>query len=116
MDISDWRSKIDSVDTAMLHLLNLRAGFALEVAKLKGQNGLSLRTPERERQIVERMQSLNPGPLDNDAIAAIYETVLSQCIRAQRGLQAQANGTARSAAKSEPERVRAHVKGRKVGK
>jgi chorismate mutase/prephenate dehydratase len=88
MEISDWRSKIDAVDTAMLHLMNLRAGFALEVARLKGQNGLSLRTPERERQIVERMQSLNPGPLDAAAVEEIYSTIVGQCIRAQERDQA----------------------------
>jgi chorismate mutase/prephenate dehydratase len=95
MDISDWRSKIDAVDTAMLHLMNLRAGFALEVARLKGQNGLSLRTPERERQIVERMQGLNPGPLDGEAIAEIYGTIVGQCIRAQERDQRQAGAQAR---------------------
>lgn len=84
MDISEWRKKIDAVDTAVLHLLNLRAGFALEVGKLKGAEGISLRTPERERQIVERMQSLNPGPLDAEAIGQIYETIVNQCIRAQQ--------------------------------
>jgi len=88
MDISDWRKKIDTVDTAVLHLLNLRAGFALEVGKLKGAGGISLRTPEREKQIVERMQSLNSGPLDAEAIARIYETIVQQCIRAQERQQA----------------------------
>jgi chorismate mutase-like protein len=83
MDISDWRKNIDAVDTAVLHLLNLRAGFALEVGKLKGEEGLSLRTPEREKQIVERMQSLNPGPLDKEAIEKIYDVIVKQCIRAQ---------------------------------
>jgi chorismate mutase / prephenate dehydratase len=84
MDISDWRKKIDAVDTAVLHLLNLRAEFALAVGKLKGEGGISLRTPERERQIVERMQSLNPGPLDGEAIEKIYSTIVTQCIRAQQ--------------------------------
>lgn len=102
MDISDWRKRIDAVDTAVLHLLNLRAGFALEVGKLKGEGGLSLRTPERERQIVERMQSLNPGPLDAGEVGQIYETIVSQCIHAQerdRGARplAQAAPVARAA-------------------
>ena len=90
MDISDWRKRIDAVDTAVLHLLNLRAGFALEVAKLKGQEGLSLRAPEREKQIVQRMQSLNPGPLDAEAIGQIYEMIVNQCIRAQQNSGANA--------------------------
>ena len=91
MDITDWRKKIDEVDTAVLHLLNLRAGFAIEVGRLKGEGGLSLRTPERERQIVERMQAQNPGPLDGEAVAQIYDAIVRQCIRAQeqsRGKQA----------------------------
>ena len=33
MDISDWRKKIDAIDTAMLQLINLRAGLALEVGR-----------------------------------------------------------------------------------
>ena len=29
------------------------------------------------------MQAANPGPLDAESIAKIYETIVSQCIRAQ---------------------------------
>ena len=83
MEISDWRKKIDEVDETVLKLVNLRATMAIEIGKLKKQDGLSLRTPVRERQIVERMQSLNPGPLDGEAIEQIYGTVVNQCIRAQ---------------------------------
>jgi chorismate mutase/prephenate dehydratase len=83
MDISDWRKKIDAVDAALLELLNRRAGFALEVAKIKRAEGLSLRTPERERQIVERIQGLNQGPLQAEEVGRIYEVIVEQCIRAQ---------------------------------
>jgi len=83
MDISDWRKKIDEVDTAVLKLLNVRADMALEIAKLKSVEGIGLRAPAREREIVERMQAANPGPLDAEAIARIYETIVNQCIRAQ---------------------------------
>jgi chorismate mutase len=83
MDIGDWRRKIDEVDTAVLKLLNVRADMALEIAKLKSVEGIGLRAPQREREIVERMQAANPGPLDAAAIAKIYETIVNQCIRAQ---------------------------------
>ena len=52
MDISDWRKKIDEVDTAVLKLLNVRADMALEIGKLKSREGIGLRTPSREREIV----------------------------------------------------------------
>lgn len=83
MKIDDWRRKIDAIDTAMLHLLNLRMELALEVGKLKGEAGLVLRVPEREREILNRMKALNPGPLDAKAIERIYQTLLDESIRTQ---------------------------------
>jgi chorismate mutase-like protein len=83
MKIDDWRRKIDAIDTAMLHLLNLRTELALEVGKLKGQAGLVLRVPEREREILNRMKALNPGPLDAVAIEHIYQNILDESIRTQ---------------------------------
>ncbi|HUJ32527.1 MAG TPA: chorismate mutase [Candidatus Acidoferrum sp.] len=83
MKIDDWRRKIDAIDTAMLHLLNLRTELALEVGRLKGEAGLVLRVPEREREILTRMKSLNPGPLDGKAIGTIYQVILDESIRTQ---------------------------------
>jgi len=83
MKIDHWRRKIDAIDTAMLHLLNLRTELALEVGRLKGQAGLVLRVPEREREILNRMKGLNPGPLDELAIERIYQVILDESIRTQ---------------------------------
>jgi chorismate mutase-like protein len=83
MKIDDWRRKIDAIDTAMLHLLNLRTELALEVGKLKGEAGRVLRVPEREREILDRMKALSPGPLDSKAIERIYQVVLDESIRTQ---------------------------------
>ncbi|MFZ0522472.1 MAG: chorismate mutase [Candidatus Acidiferrales bacterium] len=81
--IGDWRAKIDAIDTTLLHLLNVRAGFALEVGRLKGANGIALRVPAREREILARMKSLNPGPLDAEAVEKIYRSILHESIRIQ---------------------------------
>jgi chorismate mutase len=83
MKIDHWRRKIDAIDTAMLHLLNLRTELALEVGRLKGQAGLVLRVPEREREILNRMKALNPGPLDAGSIERIYQIILDESIRTQ---------------------------------
>jgi chorismate mutase len=84
MDISDWRKKIDEIDTAVLKLLNLRAEMALEIGKLKSAGGIGLRAPAREREVIERMQAANPGPFDAAAIETIYVTIVNQCTRAQQ--------------------------------
>ena len=58
MDISDWRKKIDEVDAAVLKLVNLRADMAIEIGKLKSQEGIGLRVPAREREIVDRAKAI----------------------------------------------------------
>jgi chorismate mutase-like protein len=83
MKIDDWRRKIDAIDTALLHLLNLRAELALEVGRMKKEEGVALRAPRREREILQRMKSLNPGPLDGKAIGKIYQSMLAESIRMQ---------------------------------
>jgi chorismate mutase len=83
MKIGDWRTKIDAIDTTLLHLLNVRAAFALEVGRLKGEAGVPLRVPAREQEILSRMKNVNPGPLDGEAVEKIYELILSESIRVQ---------------------------------
>lgn len=83
MKITDWRRKIDAIDTAMLHLLNLRTELALEVGRLKSEEGVALRAPVREQEILARMKDLNPGPLDGEAVEKIYQLILDQSIRTQ---------------------------------
>lgn len=84
MKIDDWRRKIDAIDTAMLHLLNLRTELALEVGRFKNEEGVALRVPEREREILTRLKGINPGPLDGEAIETIYQLILDQSVRAQQ--------------------------------
>jgi chorismate mutase len=83
MKIDDWRRKIDAIDAAMLHLLNLRAELALEVGRMKSDEGVPLRSVGREQEILTRMKETNPGPLDDETVAKIYQLILDESIRTQ---------------------------------
>jgi chorismate mutase len=83
MKIDDWRRKIDAIDIALLHLLNLRAELSLEVGRMKREAGVALRAPEREQEILTRMKQANPGPLDGKTIGKIYQLILDESIRTQ---------------------------------
>jgi chorismate mutase len=83
MKIDDWRRKIDAIDTAMLHLLNLRAELSLEVGRMKCEAGVPLRAPEREEEILTRMKQANPGPLDGETVGKLYQLILDESIRTQ---------------------------------
>lgn len=71
------REQIDRLDDELLELFNRRAALAREVGHLK-ENGVVLR-PEREAQILQRLQDNNCGPLDKAAVARLFTEVISQC-------------------------------------
>jgi chorismate mutase len=117
LKIGDWRTKIDAIDTTLLHLLNVRAAFALEVGKLKGEAGIRLRVPAREKEILSRMKKLNPGPLDGEAVEKIYQLILDESIRIQEsygyGTVPSLESDQAHASAEQPRTAQARVKRRK---
>ena len=78
MSIDDWRKKIDELDAQLVELLNARSRCAAEIGKLKQKDGQPIYSPEREREILERVQQLNRGPLGNDALKRLFERILDE--------------------------------------
>ena len=72
MNLEDLRKKIDEIDDELLRLLNERAKVVQEVGKLKNQTKSPIYRPEREQSILNRLKSINKGPLTNEAIDAIF--------------------------------------------
>src|SRR6185295_16544848 len=71
MNLDDWRSRINNLDHEILALLNQRADAALHIGELKRQQDLPYFVPEREAQVLDRLVTLNRGPLPADALRAI---------------------------------------------
>jgi len=72
-----FREQIDQLDGEMLKLANQRAALAQQIGHLKGDEAV-LR-PEREAQVLRRLQKNNSGPLSNEAVAQLFTEVMSQC-------------------------------------
>lgn len=67
------RDRIDALDAQILDLLSQRARAAQEVGEAKHAaqaDGPVLR-PEREAEVIRRLQQLNPGPFPNAAVASV---------------------------------------------
>lgn len=77
--LAPLRIKIDEVDRQLIELLSRRAGLALEVGHVKQDFGSAVFRPERERQILEKIAQINPGPLKNDGLQAIWLEIMSAC-------------------------------------
>jgi chorismate mutase / prephenate dehydratase len=75
-DLLSLRNQIDAVDDQVLRLLNERARLAQTIGHLK--NGIVYK-PEREAQVVRRMQADNPGPLPAESISVLYKEIMSAC-------------------------------------
>jgi len=80
------RTKIDQIDTSLVNLLNKRAGLAKKTTVLKER---IVYDPKREKQILQNLKKKNKGPIENEAMAGIYEEILSTC----RGVQKQATAS-----------------------
>lgn len=81
--ITNWREQIDAVDTELLRLLNKRAELAIEVSELKRRVAAPLCDPQRERQVLLRARRANSGPLDDQAIAKIFQCIMDESRRAE---------------------------------
>ncbi len=71
------RVKIDEVDEKIVSLLNERAEVVLKIGKTKSTDGTCTYVPNRESQVLERVSKINPGPLPDQTIRAIYRELMS---------------------------------------
>jgi chorismate mutase / prephenate dehydratase len=83
------RSSIDSVDEHILALLNERARHAAEVGELKRrlQPEAPFYAPAREREVLARLASLNPGPFPTEALRPVFQEIMGACLSLERPLR-----------------------------
>lgn len=74
--IAGLREKIDTIDCAIVQMLNERATLALAIRELKPQAKLGLYDPKREEEIFASLAACNDGPLYGDNLREIYEAIL----------------------------------------
>ncbi|BCA79695.1 chorismate mutase [Desulfuromonas sp. AOP6] len=84
MDIDTIREEINRLDDELLKIFNLRADLALKIGEIKKERQLPVYDPEREKRIFQRMKTMNPGPLEDEAIVRLFERVIDESRRLER--------------------------------
>lgn len=84
MSVDNERKKIDSIDAKILELLNDRAQASKQIGKIKKKEGRGIYSPEREKEVLERLKSMNQGPVTPQAIEAIYREIMSSSISLEK--------------------------------
>jgi chorismate mutase len=82
--IDALRRRIDALDERLVHLLNDRAGCALEIGRIKQALGMEIYQPDREREVLRHVRDLNGGPLDAQAIVRLFERIIDEARRLER--------------------------------
>ena len=84
--IAELRDTIDAIDEQLVVLLSRRAASALEIGRLKSLLQMEIYQPAREGAVLRHVRSVNPGPLDGDAIARLFERIIDEARRLERAM------------------------------
>lgn len=87
MSLSEYRKKIDAIDTKIVTLLNDRAKLSVKIGENKKKLNKGIYAPDREKQIFDQISRLNKGPMTNDAFVAIYREIMSSSLSLEKKLQ-----------------------------
>lgn len=83
-EIDALRQRIDELDEALVKLLSARAECALAIGRAKRELGLEVYQPAREADVLDHVQRMNRGPLDNGAMRRLFERVIDEARRLER--------------------------------
>jgi chorismate mutase / prephenate dehydratase len=72
MTLDDIRKEIDNIDDQLLTLLNNRMDWVHKVGELKRATKTVIYRPEREKQIIDRLDAQNKGLLSKEGVEAIF--------------------------------------------
>jgi len=87
MSLKKLRRQIDRVDEALLKLLNDRGHLVEAVGRLKEKNKQGIFVPSREQILLQRLKSLNRGPMTSQAIQDVFNEILHACRSLQKKLK-----------------------------
>jgi chorismate mutase/prephenate dehydratase len=86
-ELRGLREKIDSIDDEILRLLNKRAEIVIEVARIKRKENARFYSPQREKEILDRLISVNKGPFPNSAVKPLFREILSASLSLEEPLK-----------------------------
>ncbi len=80
MTLSELRKKINGIDEKLVSLLNKRAELSKDIGEIKHKAKKNVYAPEREKEILKRLKSINKGPVSEAALQAIYREIMSSSL------------------------------------
>jgi chorismate mutase/prephenate dehydratase len=85
--IKGLRTTIDKLDMQVVKLINERAGLAAEIGKYKTEHGTEVFSASREEEVIKNVLLSSKGPLDEQAIRAVFREIVSGSRKLQKFLK-----------------------------
>jgi chorismate mutase/prephenate dehydratase len=88
-ELAAVRDEIDRLDEQIQELISQRARMAFRVRQTKGGDLDAVRfyRPEREAQVLRRVQERNQGPLSDSEMLRLFREIMSACLAQQEPLK-----------------------------
>jgi chorismate mutase/prephenate dehydratase len=83
-ELDELRQKIDEVDRAIVDRLDERARLVKEVGRIKKERDMDLYVPGRERQILNRLEEMDPTDFPVSSLKQIYREIIATCLNLEK--------------------------------
>ena len=83
-DLQPFRVCIDSLDRAIIRLLNERVVCANIIGKIKKGSSAPVYDPTREKKVLDNVQRHNEGPLSDEAVRRLFERIIDETRAVER--------------------------------
>jgi chorismate mutase-like protein len=77
-EIYRWRTRIDKIDQKVIRLLNKRAQCVDKIGRIKKRIGINVYSPKREKEVLQNVSMVNPGPFSRGAVRRIFSCIIHE--------------------------------------
>ena len=70
------RAEIDAIDREIVALFERRMQVVVEVAQIKKENGMAILDANREKEVIQKVQSYLKDATLKEELAEVYETLM----------------------------------------
>lgn len=109
--LDELRNQLDSINVEILRLLSQRADLVQQIGELKKVKGTDRFDPIREKEMLDKLVQVNPGPFDDNTIRHLFK----QIFQASLGLMEEKKKELLVSRKRRGEDTVIEVKGVKIG-
>ncbi|MFB6357007.1 MAG: prephenate dehydratase [bacterium] len=82
--LDELREQIDEIDSEIVKQLEERARVVKEVGEIKKEHGMELYVPEREREILDRLEERSEGEFPVQSLKQIFREIIATCLNLEK--------------------------------